>query len=155
MLNPPLDEIDRKILRALQADGRLTNLELAAQIGLSPTPCLRRVRKLEAAGVIAGYVAVIDQRRVDLPVNVFVSVSLERQNEEALELFERRVRDWPEVMECYLMTGDSDYLLRVVAADLQAYNRFLMEKLTRIPGLASIRSSFSLKQVASSASLPL
>lgn len=150
-----LDEIDRKIIRTLQSDGRLTNLDLAAQVGLSPTPCLRRVRKLEEAGVIAGYVALVDQTRVNLPVNVFVSVSMDKQHEETLEAFEREVRTWPEVMECYLMTGDSDYLLRIVARDLQAYNRFLMEKLTRMPGLANIRSSFSLKQVAYSASLPV
>ena len=119
-----LDEIDRKIIRTLQSDGRLTNLDLAARVGLSPTPCLRRVRKLEEAGVIAGYVALVDQTRVNLPVNVFVSVSMDKQHEETLEAFEREVRTWPEVMECYLMTGDSDYLLRIVARDLQAYNRF-------------------------------
>ena len=95
-----LDEIDRKIIRTLQSDGRLTNLDLAARVGLSPTPCLRRVRKLEEAGVIAGYVALVDQTRVNLPVNVFVSVSMDKQHEETLEAFEREVRTWPEVMEC-------------------------------------------------------
>lgn len=151
----PLDRIDRKILAALQEDGRLPNNELAERVGLSPSPCLRRVKALEEAGVIARYVALVDPASVDLPVNIFVSVSLERQVEARLDGFEAAVMARPEVLECYLMTGDADYLLRVVVPDLASYERFLKEHLTRIPGVASIRSSFALKQVRYRTALPL
>lgn len=150
-----LDRIDHRILALLQEDGRLPNNELAARVGLSPSPCLRRVRMLEEAGVIARYVALVDPTEVDLPVNVFVSVSLERQVEERIDTFEAAVMDRPEVLECYLMTGDADYLLRVVVPDLASYERFLKEHLTRIPGVANIRSSFALKQVRYRTALPL
>ena len=152
---PTLDAIDRRILVLLQANARLTNAELAEQVGISPSPCWRRVRALEEAGVIARYVTLLSPEVAGLPVSVFVSVSLEKQIEPALEVFQRAVRARPEVMECYLMTGDSDYLLRVVVSDLAAYERFLMDHLTRIPGVASIRSSFALKQVKYSTALPL
>ena len=151
----PLDRIDRKILAALQEDGRLPNNELAERVGLSPSPCLRRVKALEEAGVMARYVALVDPASVELPVNIFVSVSLERQVEARLDGFEAAVMARPEVLECYLMTGDADYLLRVVVPDLASYERFLKEHLTRIPGVASIRSSFALKQVRYRTALPL
>lgn len=150
-----LDRIDRKILDLLQQDARLPNNELAERVGLSPSPCLRRVKALEEAGVISRTVALIDPVAVDLPVNVFISVSLERQVEERLEAFERAVMDLPEVLECYLMTGDADYLLRVVVPDLASYERFLKEHLTRVSGVVSIRSSFALKQVRYRTALPL
>ncbi len=150
-----LDQIDQRILAALQANARLSNVELANQAGLSPSPCLRRVRGLEEDGVIKGYAALVDQEAVGLPVSVFVMVSLERQVEQALEIFEARVSALPEVMECYLMTGDSDYLLRVVTRDLQAYERFLMHQLTKFPGVSSIKSSFALKQVVYRTALPI
>ena len=150
-----LDEIDLKILAELQANARMRNIELAEKVALSASPCLRRVRRLEELGVIKGYAALVDQQAVDLPVNVFIQVTLEKQIEPALESFERRIRQWPEVMECYLMTGDADYHLRVVAMDLAQYERFLMEKLTRVPGVASIKSSFSLKQVSYRTALPV
>jgi Lrp/AsnC family leucine-responsive transcriptional regulator len=151
----PLDAIDRKIINALQENARLSNVDLARRVGLSPSPCLRRVRALEDAGVITRYVALVDQAVVGLPVSVFVSVSLERQVEAALETFEAAVKQRPEVMECYLMTGTSDYLLRVVVSDLEAYERFLKEHLTRIAGVRSIQSSFALKQVAYRVTLPM
>jgi Lrp/AsnC family transcriptional regulator, leucine-responsive regulatory protein len=150
-----LDEIDRKILALLQANARVANIELAEKVGLSPSPCLRRVRELEEEGVIRRYVTLLDPTRVGLPVSVFVNVTLDRQIEPALEKFEAAILKRPEVMECYLMTGDFDYLLRVVTADLSAYERFLVENLTRVPGVASIRSSFALKQVKYSTALPL
>ncbi len=150
-----LDTIDQKILAALQGNARLTNVELAEQAGLSPSPCLRRVRTLEDDGIIKGYAALVDQESVGLPVSVFVMVSLEKQIEHALELFEDRIRALPEVMECYLMTGDSDYLLRVVTSDLQAYEKFLMQQLTKFPGVNSIKSSFALKQVVYRTALPI
>lgn len=150
-----LDAIDRRILTELQRDGRMTNQALAERVGLSPTPCLRRVRILEEAGVIRSYVAVVDQKAVDLPVSVFISIKLERQREEDLDRFAAAVARWPEVMECYLMTGQRDYLLRVVCADLPAYERFLKDKLTKHDGLASIESSFALTQVKHTNVLPI
>lgn len=150
-----LDTIDRKILTALQADGRLSNVDLAEKIGLSPSPCLRRVRLLEEAGIIDRYVALVAQRAVGLPVSVFISIKLERQQEEDLDRFEAEVSAYPEVLECYLMTGTQDYLLRVVVADLAAYERFLKTKLTRVGNVASIESSFALKQVKYTNVLPL
>ncbi len=150
-----LDEIDQRILAELQKNARLSNVELAERAGLSPSPCLRRVRSLENEGVIKGYAALVDQDAVGLPVSVFIMVSLERQIEHALEVFEEKVRALPEVMECYLMTGDSDYLLRVVTRDLQAYEQFLMRHLTKFPGVTSIKSSFALKQVVYRTELPV
>lgn len=150
-----LDEIDRRILETLQTDARVRNVQLAGRVGLSASPCLRRVEQLEKSGVIRGYVTLVDAVAVGLPVSVFVSVTLEKQVEAALETFEDAIRACPEVMECYLMTGDADYLLRVVTSDLSAYERFLIEHLTRVPGVASIKSSFALKQVAYRTALPI
>ncbi len=150
-----LDDIDHKIIAALQADARLTMLQLADRVGLSASPCARRVRLLEQAGVIRGYVALIDQSRVGLPVSVFASIKLERQREEELDRFARAVAQWPEVLDCYLMTGQRDFLIRVVVRDLESYERFLKEKLTRLEGVASIESSFALGQVKRSHVLPL
>jgi Lrp/AsnC family leucine-responsive transcriptional regulator len=150
-----LDAIDRKILARLQEDARVANVELGEAVGLSPAPCLRRVRALEERGVIRKHVTLLDPAAVGLPVSVFVNVSLERQIEKALQRFESAILTRPEVMECYLMTGDADYLLRVVCADLAAYERFLLDHLTQIPGVASIRSSFALKQVKYSTALPV
>ncbi len=150
-----VDQLDVKILDRLQDDARVSNVTLAEAAGLSPSPCLRRVRALERQGVIRRYVTLLDPDAVGLPVSVFVSVTLDKQVEEALEVFERAVRQRPEVMECYLMTGESDYLLRVVASDLAAYQRFLMDHLTRVPGVANIKSSFALRQVQYRTGMPL
>ncbi len=155
MPSQSLDEIDRRILRTLQAEARTPNVDLARQVGLSPSPCLRRVRELEESGVIRRHVTLVDPSAVGLGVSVFVSVRLERQVENALERFEQAMQDRPEVMECYLMTGDADYLLRVVVRDVPAYERFLVDHLTRIAGIASIRSSFALKQVKYTTALPI
>ena len=150
-----LDAIDRRILAVLQENARVTNVELAEASGVSASPCWRRVRELERIGVISRYVTLVDPAAVGLPVSVFIQVSLEKQVEMALEGFERVILGRPEVMECYLMTGDADYLLRVVVTDLEAYERFLMDHLTRISGVANIRSSFALKQIKYRTSLPL
>lgn len=150
-----LDAIDRHLLQILQERGRIPVTELAEAVGLTTSPCLRRLKILEQAGVIRGYAALVDQEKVGLPVSVFVSIKLERQREEALERFEAAMRDCPEVVECYLMTGPRDYLLRVVARDLTAYERFLKETLTRVEGVASIESSFALTQVKYSNALPI
>ena len=155
MPNSPLDAIDRQILHHLQENARISNFELARAVGLSPSPCSRRVRDLEEAGIVKEYVTLIDPAAADLSVSVFINVTLDKQVEQDLEVFESAVRDLPEVMECYLMTGDADYLLRVVIADLEAYKSFLMDHLTRIPGVANIRSSFALKQVKYRTALPI
>ncbi len=150
-----IDTIDRKILTALQADSRMTMQALAERVGLSISPCQRRVRLLEERGVITGYIATVDQKSLGLHVSVFISIKLERQKEEDLDRFAKAISGWEEVLECYLMTGNRDYLLRVVAADLASYETFLKTKLTRLDGIASIESSFALSQVKYSIALPV
>lgn len=150
-----LSAVDRKILRALQEDGRMTIQAIADRVGLSASPCLRRIRQMEAAGIITAYSATVDQKAVGLPVSVFISIKLERQRSHELDAFGAAISRWPEVMECYLMTGQFDFLLRVVCADLEAYEQFLRERLTQVEGVASIESSFSLGQVKYSRVLPL
>ena len=150
-----LDAIDRRILEHLQDNARISNVDLAARVGISASPCWRRVRELEEGGVISNYVTLIDAASVGLMVSVFVSVSLEKQVERQLDVFQNAIRERPEVLECYLMTGEADFLLRVVVPDLMAYERFLMDHLTRVPGIASIKSSFALKQVKYRTALPL
>lgn len=150
-----LDRTDYRILHHVQNNARISNVELAEAVGLSPSPCLRRVKALEEAGVIKRYAGIVDAGAVGLPISIFINVSLERQERTHLEDFEGSIRSNPEVMECYLMTGSSDYLVRIVVPDLQAYERFLADKLTRIPGVANIQSSFALKQVVYNTELPL
>ena len=150
-----LDSIDLKILAELQNDGALSNIELARRIHLSPSPCLARVRALEASGVIDRYVALPNAAALGLGLNVFINISLQSQSKEALAHFEQRISEHDEVMECYLMTGDSDYLIRVAVADIAALEKFILEQLTSIPGIEKIRSSFALKQVRYKTALPL
>jgi DNA-binding Lrp family transcriptional regulator len=150
-----LDKLDLHILAELQADGSLSNVALARRVHLSPSPCLARVKALEAAGVIRRYVALVDAAAVGLGLNVFISISLKTQSKEALADFEQRIAEHEEVMECYLMTGDSDYLIRVAVADIAALEKFILEQLTPIPGIEKIRSSFALKQVRYKTALPL
>jgi Lrp/AsnC family leucine-responsive transcriptional regulator len=155
MPRPEIDPVDQRILNELQADGKLTNVELAARVHLSPSPCLARVRSLEERGVINRYVALLDPHAVGLNVSVFIQISLEKQTKDALDIFETAIKERPEVMECYLMSGDSDYLLRVVVEDVQALERLIIDKLTPISVVANIRSSFALKQVKYATALPL
>lgn len=150
-----LDAIDFKILEELQNDGSLSNVELAKRVHLSPSPCLNRVRSLQAAGVINRYVAIANPAALGLDLNVFISISLRSQNKEALAAFEQRISEHDEVMECYLMTGDSDYLIRVAVANIAALEHFILEQLTPIPGIEKIRSAFTLKQVRYKTALPL
>ena len=150
-----LDEIDRQILAVLQEDGRLSNLALAERVGLSAAPCLRRVRALENSGVILRYVALLDARAVDFAVTVFAQVRLRRPSELEVEAFESAVRARPEVLECFLMSGEADYLLRIVVPDVAAYERFLKDSLTRLQNVASIRSTFALRQAKYSTALPI
>jgi DNA-binding Lrp family transcriptional regulator len=150
-----LDQIDRRILDRLQRDARITNVELARAVNLSPSPCLARVRALEEAGLISRYVTLLDPRRLGLQVSVFIRVRLERQTESALERFETAMLERPEVMECYLMTGDTDDFLRVVVADIPSLQDFIVNFLSRVPGVGNIQSSFALKQVKYQTALPL
>jgi Lrp/AsnC family leucine-responsive transcriptional regulator len=142
-----LDAFDRAILQALQANGRITNQQLSERVGLSPSPCLRRLRRLEDEGYIAGYTAIIDERRLGLPVAIFMSVKLERQVDSVLTTFEAEIAKHPEVIDCWLMTGDKDYLLLIRVAGLAEYEEFLTGTFTKIPGIASIQSSVSLRHV--------
>ena len=154
-LSVPLDKTDRRLLDVLQEDARITNADLAKKTGLSASPCWRRIRRLESSGVVHRYVTLLNPDAIGLPINVFATVALEKQVESTLENFESLITRYPEVMECYLMTGEFDYLLRIVVPDLKAYERFLMDHLTRIEGIASIKSSISLKQVRYKTALPL
>ena len=149
-----LDRIDYRILHFIQNDARMSNAELAEAVGLSPSPCLRRVKRLERAGIIKRYVGIVDASAVGLPISAFVSISLHSQDRDGLEAFQSRVKTYPEVMECYLMTGTSDFLMRVVVPNLQSYERFA-DKLTRIPGISNIQTSFALKPVVYKTELPL
>ena len=150
-----LDNKDIQILKKLQSDARITNNDLAEEVGLSPSPCLRRVKRLEQEKIIKGYAASVDAPAVGLPISVFVTVTLKSQDRATLKDFESSIGGSPAVMECYLMTGTGDYLLRVVVPDLQAYELFLAETLTGIPCVASIQSSFALKQVIYKTALPI
>lgn len=155
MPSSSIDRTDIAILRTLQQNARLTNVELARAVHLSPSPCLARVRRLEDEGVIGRYVALLDPLAVGMTVSVFIQVRLEKQVERALESFEKAMAARSEVMECYLMTGDSDYLLRVVVPDVPALERFIVDFLSRVPGIGNIKSSFALKQVKYKTALPL
>lgn len=150
-----LDSVDLRILGELQQDGSLSNVELARRVHLSPSPCLARVKALEAAGVIDRYVALANAAALGLGLNVFINISLRTQSKQALADFEQRIAEHDEVMECYLMTGDSDYLIRVAVANIAALEKFILEQLTPIPGVEKIRSSFALKQVRYKTALPL
>ncbi len=150
-----LDATDWKILVRLQDDARISNVELAKAVSLSPSPCLARVRALEESGVISRYVSLLDALKLGLTVSVFIQVSLEKQMRNALDTFEASILARDEVMECYLMTGDADYLLRVIVPDVQSIERFIVDYLAKIPGVASIKSSFALKQVKYKTALPL
>jgi Lrp/AsnC family transcriptional regulator, leucine-responsive regulatory protein len=150
-----MDRTDRQILDLLQRDGRITNAALAEQVHLSESACLRRVRALEQSGLIAGYGAQINQEKAGFPVNVFINITLDRQDQADLQSFEQAVRRIPEVMECYLMSGDYDYLLRVVVADMADFERIHSQHLTRLPGVVRVHSSFALRTVQKSAAVPI
>jgi Lrp/AsnC family leucine-responsive transcriptional regulator len=149
------DAVDIRILTELQEDGGLTNVDLAERVGLSPSPCLARVRSLEETGVIVRKVTLLDPVKLGASVSVFIHVTLEKQTEALLDVFEKAMTRFPEVMECYLMTGDSDYLLRVVVSDTVALQHFIVDRLSKTRGVANIRSSFALKQVKYKTALPV
>ncbi len=149
-----LDKIDRAIVRELQADGRISNQILSERVGLSPSPCSRRLRLLEEAGIIKGYTALIDEAAIGFAMSVFVFITLERQVDDALRTFEAAIMEFPEIVDCWLMTGTRDYLLRIVATGLPHYENFLTGELTKIPGVASIESSLTLRRVKSTPAIP-
>jgi len=150
-----MDATDHRIIAELQRNGRARITDLAESVGLSPTPCARRVAALEESGVITGYGARIDQAKLGLPLSVFIAIELDRQSADAIEAFESSVSRFDEVMECYLMTGSRDILMRVVAADLAAFDRFLEKRLMHVPGIRSMRSSFTLRAVVQREALPI
>ena len=150
-----LDKFDRAILRHLQRDGRMSNVDLSSAVSLSESACLRRVRALEELGLIDRYVALLDQKHAGLSGNVFVHIGLHREEQSELAAFETAVQDIPEVMECYLMTGEFDYLLRVVVSDMADFERLHNESLTRLPGVARVNSSVAIRTVRKTTELPL
>jgi Lrp/AsnC family leucine-responsive transcriptional regulator len=150
-----LNRIDRKLLEILQRDGRLTNLEIAGRVNLSASACLRRIRALEAAGVIRRYVALVEPRKVGLALMAFVTVKLEKRGRMPTDTFAKAVKDWPEVLACHSLTGDMDYLLRVQVADLDHFSRFVMDSLLKHPGVLDVKSSFVLEEVKETTALPL
>jgi Lrp/AsnC family leucine-responsive transcriptional regulator len=152
----PLDRYDRRILDLLQKDGKLTNLELAERIGLSPSPCLRRVRALEDSGVIQGYRALLDAQKLGLTLMALVYISMDRHTPERFANFDAKIRAIPEVLECLLITGqDADYQLKLVVRDMQAYQQLLLDQITRIEGVTGVHSSFVLRKVVDQTALPL
>ncbi|UXU76027.1 MULTISPECIES: Lrp/AsnC family transcriptional regulator [unclassified Paracoccus (in: a-proteobacteria)] len=150
-----LDATDRRILAVLQRDGRMTNADLAAEVGLSASACHRRVQRLEEMAVIRGYVALLDARKLERPTTVFVEITLSGQADDLLEAFEREVRKIPDVLECHLMAGSADYLLKVVAQDTDDFARIHRQRLAKLPGVAQMQSSFSLRTVAQTTALPV
>ncbi len=151
-----LDNLDRRILQHLQRDGGMTNLELAQRVGLSASPCARRVRQLEEAGIIEGKATLLNASKLDLKLTALIQISMDRHTPERFEVFEEAVRACPEVVECLLITGQAaDYLLKVVATDMEYYQEFLLNKITRIPGVSDVHSSFVLRRVVGTTELPL
>lgn len=150
-----MDDVDLKILRELQAQPEIPLTELAPRIGLSQTPCWRRLKKLEQEGVILGRAILLDPASLGLSINVFAHIKLTSHQEETLEALEQAVEEHPEIIECFSMSGDSDYMLRIVAQSIEAYERYLKRKLSHLPGVASVKSSFALKCVKDTRALPL
>lgn len=150
-----LDEIDRRLLRVLQREGRISNAELAERVHMSASACHRRVQRLEAAGMIRGYVALLDARKLGVPATVFVEITLQTQADEVLEAFEQAVRRVPDVLECHLMAGTADYILKLVAEDTEDFARIHRQYLTRLPGVAQMKSSFALRTVSVTTALPV
>ena len=151
-----LDRTDRRILQAMQVNARISNLELAEAVGLSPTPCSRRVKQLEASGIIRAHVTLLNQAMLGLKLTAYIGISMDRHTPDRFEAFEAQVMQYPEVMECSVVTGQSsDYLLKAVVPDMEYYERFLLGKLTRIEGVTGVHSSFELRRVVGKTMLPL
>ncbi|HLR16275.1 MAG TPA: Lrp/AsnC family transcriptional regulator [Alcanivoracaceae bacterium] len=154
--NTTLDRYDRRILEFLQQDGSLSNIELAEKVGLSPSPCSRRVQKLEEQGYISHRIAVLNQKKLGLDLTAIIQINIDKHTPERLENFEEKIRALPEVQQCYLITGQSaDYVLQVVVPDMEAYQHFLLNKITRIDGVTGVHSSFVMRKVVDSIAIPL
>ncbi|MCX7552500.1 Lrp/AsnC family transcriptional regulator [Marinicella sp. S1101] len=150
-----MDSYDKKILKALQRNGRITNKELAAQVSLSQAPCWRRVDALEKQGLIKGYTAIVDQDMLGLNITAFAQISLENHHPETVQQFDQGIQQWPEILECHATSGESDYLLKIVASDMNAYNQLIYEKILRLPSIRSINTSFSMQQKKRTSHLPI
>lgn len=156
MTTPALDRTDRRILELLQVDAHISNLELADRVGLSPTPCARRVKRLQESGLIRGQVTLLDQQKLGLSLTAFIHISMDRHTPDRFDAFEAEVHAYPEVIECSVVTGqNADYLVQVVVPDMAYYERFLLGRLTRIPGVSGVHSSFVLRRVVQRTALPL
>jgi Lrp/AsnC family transcriptional regulator, leucine-responsive regulatory protein len=151
----PLDDIDRRILRALQRNGRMSNAELSEDVHLSPSACHRRVQRLEQEGIISGYVALVDAKKLGVPTTVFVEITLQGQADDLLDTFEKSVARIPDLLECHLMAGTADYLLKIVAEDTEDFARIHRQYLSRLPGVAQMQSSFALRTVCKTTALPV
>ena len=151
----PLDRLDRRILEALQLEARITNQELAKRVGLSPAPCWRRLKRLESEGVIAGYATILSAPSIGLPIQAYAQVSLENHHTDTVAAFDQLVRERPEVLECHSMSGTNDYLLRIVAASMEAYERFLSTHLLQLASVRSVNTSFVLRTKKFTTQLPL
>ena len=153
---PKLDKIDRKILSYMQKDARITNLELAEKIGLSPTPCLRRVKRLEESGVISSHITILDQNLLGLTITAMISITMDRHTPERFTNFEQEISTMPEILECSIVTGQAaDYLIKAILPDMTYYEEFLLGRLTRIDGVSGVHSSFVLREVIKTAALPV
>jgi len=151
-----LDRYDRKILQLLQHNGRITNQELAERVGLSPAPCLRRVRSLEEQGIISGYQAVLNAKKMGLSLMALLQISMDRHTPERFENFDAKIKELPEVLECLLITGhDADYMLKVIVKDMESYQELLLNKITRIEGVSGVHSSFVMRQVVNTTNIPV
>jgi Lrp/AsnC family leucine-responsive transcriptional regulator len=155
MAHPELDTIDRKIIGTLQEDGRRTNVEVADAVGLSPSPCLRRTKRLESEGVIRGYRAILDRKTVGLGLTVFAEIRAEKHSKECAQMYQDALAAMPEVVSCHMVSGQADFLAEIVVPDLQTYERFLTEKLLVLPRVADVRSNFAMREIKSAAPLPL
>ena len=155
MIDRNLSSTDLRILQVLQSEGRISNVDLAERVGMSPSPCLRRVKRLEQAGVIKGYAAVIDQKAVGLGVEAFAQVNIERHTDADATAFREAVTDLDEVVSCHVMTGEMDFLLRIYVADLEAYGEFVRRKLLKLPSVKDVRTSFAIEVIKSSPTVPV
>jgi DNA-binding Lrp family transcriptional regulator len=150
-----MDLFDKKILKTLQLDGRITNKDLAERVALSQAPCWRRVDHLEKQGLIKGYTAIVDQDKLGLSITAFAQISLDNHHPETVEQFDQGIQQWPEILECHATSGEYDYLLKIVARDMNDYNQLIYEKILRIPSIRSINTSFSMQQKKRTSHLPI
>lgn len=150
-----MDNFDKNIIQALQQNGRISNKELAEQVALSPAPCWRRVDALQKDGLIKGYSVVLDQEKLGLNITAFAFITLDNHHPETVKVFDEGIKQWPEILECHATSGEHDYLLKIVSADMQSYNQLIYDKILTIPHIRSVNTSFSMRQKKRTAHLPL